>query len=796
MNILVCGKKTPFTELLFERLHKERNELYFLSGSPASERIGRFAFQQYDFAYTNKNISRIVSGCNPDCMVILGAADMNFVWRKTDQDSSEYISGIAALLVAAQTAGISNVIYISNIDVFEQNEEEVLTKESIPIAQKARLASFVRAEELCGQFNDEKMKITILRLPEIFGYDDENSSEFILRSTRSYLRKGKITCAPDRLHSAMFYSDAVEAILRVLAVPDKERELLYQLKGITYTENQPVNLLLESGRKKGATVEKITDDGTKFPYPPANITEFDEEKLGFSLRYDLRSGIDKLLHDCMRYQKRETLEDGWMLNVLPVLEAIVICIACAVATRLLASTWVGENVYLFILYVILFGAVYGTPYALFTSLLSVIAVFVLRYLNASFKTTSSNYQFFLSFLVFVVAGVIAGYMRDKFYRRNRNLEEEKNYYNSELSDLSSIYEDNEYVKDVYEKRLTAYENSLSKIYELTDQLDYLESKKVVFRTVKVVQDLLEMKDVAVYVASRRSAYFRLAAASTGLAASCGKSLRFDKECFLYDAVSRQEIYQNREFDTKLPSFGGGVYTDGDLSAIILVWTDDLRQVNLYKSDMLALICRLAEKSMARAEMYEESIRVGAYVEGTNILNSSSFDEILDTYKEGQKQGLFSYTMLCVELREGMALETVSGLVRDTDVLGLKENCIYIILAYSEKDDAEYVIRRFASKGIEAVITEDSADRAAAEDDVQPGDSLTSEEMIAAENSVDQEADAQAVWMSKSHEEVSDDESEKTETAKIPEDIDTASYDEDADWVPDEANSGSAEESKL
>ncbi|MFR5915624.1 MAG: hypothetical protein ACLUGJ_11545 [Blautia wexlerae] len=62
--------------------------------------------------------------------------------------------------------------------------------------------------------------------------------------------------------------------------------------------------------------------------------------------------------------------------------------------------------------------------------------------------------------ILVVSGVIVGHMKDKYRRKNGDLEDEKKYYQSELVDMTRIYDGNRYVKEIYEKRIVNYENSM------------------------------------------------------------------------------------------------------------------------------------------------------------------------------------------------------------------------------------------------------------------------------------------------------------------------------------------------
>ena len=43
--------------------------------------------------------------------------------------------------------------------------------------------------------------------------------------------------------------------------------------------------------------------------------------------------------------------------------------------------------------------------------------------------------------------------------------------------MKDINDSNVYIKNIYEKRLVSYKNSLSRLYEVTSELDFLEHDK-------------------------------------------------------------------------------------------------------------------------------------------------------------------------------------------------------------------------------------------------------------------------------------------------------------------------------
>ena len=181
--------------------------------------------------------------------------------------------------------------------------------------------------------------------------------------------------------------------------------------------------------------------------------------------------------------------------------------------------------------------------------------------------------------------------------------------------MTRIYDGNRYVKEIYEKRIVNYENSMVRVYEASSQLDFWEPQKVIFQAVDVARELMDIQDVAIYITGGSVGYLRLAAASSEEARQMGKSIHADENFFMHRELVERAVYRNREVDSVLPSYACGIYDRENLSAVIMLWTKDLSKINLYESNMLALICRLIESAMNRAATYWNRL-ANQYIEGT------------------------------------------------------------------------------------------------------------------------------------------------------------------------------------
>ena len=505
MNILICGNQSSAARELSRRLKRENHEIYYISGYSRDETLDSSAFQEYHFPFLSHHINRMIDGAHPDTVVIMGAFDTNFDWNRAMQTSTEYVTAMTSLLMGAQSASVKRLIYLSSMDVFDENSstEEIRT-DTRPQSSNIRLKALIQTEDLLLDHakNINDMEIVILRLPTVIGELTASPNDVAYDRVSRYFEASKVNVYDNIEHDGIYYRDVVELLIHCIGLPSSELRKIYQLKGFRFNEKELGDAIEATRMQPNAVIAHETLDQSFDPVK--NIAESHEEELNLKYRYDLKQAIAALCKDYSASLKKKEKENRKKLAILPVVEALVGIVLVYFVTAWLNTTQLSGMLYLFYFYVLLFAASYGTAFGLLTSLLAIIAYLIMELQGASFIQVVGSYPFYLTFLQFVITAVVTGYMHDKFKRKNNTLTENLNYVSAELSDISRINDNNVYVKNVYEKRLIGYRNSLSRIYELTSRLDYMEPRAVIFQAVRMISELMEMKDVAIYISSSRS----------------------------------------------------------------------------------------------------------------------------------------------------------------------------------------------------------------------------------------------------------------------------------------------------
>ena len=234
----------------------------------------------------------------------------------------------------------------------------------------------------------------------------------------------------------------------------------------------------------------------------------------------------------------------------------------------------------------------------------------------------------------------------------------------------------------------------------------------------MISEIMNSKDVALYVYEEQSDYCRLMASTSEEARAKGKSFRLSEYENVKEVLMNNKIYMNRKFDENMPMFATATYNGGKIELVVMIWSMQLLDVNLHQSNLLSMLSKLMERSMSRAVRYMDSIKNSTYLEGTNIMASDAFSNMLDIYCAGEEQGVLDYMLLEVLPTQNANAElysTVSSMTRGTDYVGItKNNALYVLLTNSGKDDIPNIIRRFEERHVQVQLIDKQAGKTAKE----------------------------------------------------------------------------------
>lgn len=727
MNVLLIGGSSKMMDSMIDKLNKGDHRVYLLTGQKRGSKENgvsrRHVFQKYDFLYDSEGVKDIMESVKPDVVLFMGAYDTNFDWKYHGRtESVRYMSALTNILSAYAMTGEGRFIYLSSQEVFSSSYANDIPETEAVSPKGFKALAVTQGEEMCGNYrNMQGVDTVALRLDHVYGIPRKGQEEDnpCFKMCLEALKTGRVSANSRNTFSMLYVNDAVELVYKVI-IAEQTGQSCYHISSMEQiNEIELAEIIIE---KMGAGItladQSVGDihrhvlDGrqyqseygqqifTRYPEGAAQVVAF------------MKSHSDSFL-------KAEDVGGGWssrlwhgtkfaVKSLLPFLENII----CFVVFYILYNQASGSQYFgrldFYLLYVLLFAAIYGQQQAIFSALLAAVGY--------CFRQADGHIQFevLLDYNTYVwmaqlfIVGMVVGYIRDRLRHVQDDREEEVGYLYERIEDISEINDSNVRMKQNFEAQLVNHKDSLGKIYEITSSLEKYATEEVLFYAAQVLAELMNSRDVAVYIVANRD-YARLFSSTSPEARKLGNSVRYTAMGDMYNELRNGRVYINKTMEAELPMMASAVYAEDEMQLILMVWGIPWQRMTLAEANRLTVIGTLIQNASVRASRYLESLKGQRYVPGTNVLNEEAFTVLVKAFLEAKGRGLTECTL--VEVMTGyqnyeQASALLAGCIRQTDYMGTMEGGkLYVLLSNTDLENAEEVRDRFRKLGYESLLKE-------------------------------------------------------------------------------------------
>ncbi|MDE7331567.1 MAG: hypothetical protein K2O16_04905 [Lachnospiraceae bacterium] len=708
MKVLIVGSYGLVTGNLIARLHREKCDVYVLTGKKtADKRSGLPKHISFSFQASSADVKYVIQGIMPDYVIFTGAWDENYQWGDEDC-ASAFNSALVNVLSWAKAYQVPRVCYLSCMDAAKEK------------GSRGRLVR--NGERICETYAEPGFFVAALRLPYVYGSSRCVEDTLDLLSEQCFLAKGGNDFLLPSVQTAPLYvSDLAEAIYRVGREEIKDRAYgCYAVKGREKMD----------GDSFRACIRHMYPDGKASPAGKLRISDTDEDPgidfirdFGYYPKIDIKTGlervevflsknyrkIDEVRKKRQQQQKLERqqavknqVRQG-LTKILHIVENVVLF-----AAAFAAQYFIREEVQAFsgvdflLLYIILIAVTRGVGESILAVLLSAGGNLWLR-LNEGGMLSQilSQYDFVMQFLFyFVVAiGIAYSFLNNRLRLKERI--EQLRELEEEYIRIIDINKTNVEIKRTFEDRLINYGDSIGKIYNVVSELDVLEVDKIMTAALRVVSRIMGVKDVSIYY-SGTDDYFHFVGATTRETGS-QKTILLREYQEMETALLAGDVFMNHSIGGELPRMAAPIFSGNKLVYIVMLWNIEFEELNLYKKNLFLVLVKLITSSLEKGYQYEKVGRNQEYYEETNIMLPEAFERRVLEHLEGKTREEAEYTLIQVQA-QGRSLVQLNGefgaLLRDSDRIGyMKEGDSFIyILAHTNYDDAEFVVRKLAREG--------------------------------------------------------------------------------------------------
>ena len=722
MNVLLVGGGSRMTDAVIDKLNKGKHRIFLLTGRRDRKFSYKHVFERYDYPYEDESIKDIFDSVKPDMVIFMGAYDTNFDWHRERQESVRYTASLMNIMATYSMVGKGKFIYFSSHDVYGGSYHNDVP-ESVTVSPRGfKAMAIAQGEEICDNYRKTQgIDTLVLRFDHLYGVPRKGQEESnpCFKMCLEALKTGRVSASDRRSFSMLYLNDAVELAYKVMM---EEQPALSCYHISSMEEIDEIKLAELVIKAMGGGVRLVNNSvGEKFRLVLDGRAYQEEYEQNIFVNYD--KGVEQVV----KYMKRNadsfiSAEDAggsragriWhgikvaFRRGFPFVENLICFIPFFILNSKAAGSEYFNKLDFFLLYVLLFAIVYGQQQAIFSSLLAVAGYFLQQMYGRTGFEVLLDYNIYIWMVQLFIIGMVVGYMRDQLQFVKDENEEEVRYLSRKVDDIADINDSNVRMKQNFETQLINQRDSLGKVYEITSSLEAYAPEEVLFYAARVLGELMDSKDVAVYTVANAD-YARLFSFTSGEARKLGNSIKYTDMEDLYTDLKERRVFINKKMDEKLPLLASAVYTEDRMELILMIWGIPWQRMTLSEANRLTIVGALIQNAVVHANRYLDALTSQRYLEHTNIMSPDAFGQLVRAFFGAKANGLTECALLEIVAEDRRhAAEVLGKNMRQTDYMGMMEDGrFYILLSNTDEKNAEGVIGRFQSAGFGCILREEA-----------------------------------------------------------------------------------------
>lgn len=719
MIAFLIGGEGRFMDAMISKLNKDGHRVYLLTGTKNSHTSYQKVFEKYNFEYDSDSIREILVSANPDIVIFMGAHDTRYDWENPRKTSVQFTADLTNVISAYSSVKKGRFLYISSQEVFGRSYIEDIKEDEPVSAANFRALALAQGEEICkSYYNTRGMQSIVVRMDHLYGTPKKGKKENnpCFKMTLEMLKNNKVSANSRNLFSMIHQNDAVQFLYQLVIAPKLEHSIYHISSGSIISQMQLAHMVSSAG---GNGVE-VVDDTVGSGYRLVLSGERFEKEFGRKIFVSYEEGVKKTVEYMKKHSSsflnpedsgagwgnrlwRNIRQIFWML--VPYMENMVCFIPFFMLNNRAVSSQYFSKLDFYLLYVLLFAIVYGQQQAIFSALLATAGYCFRQMYDKTGFEVLLDYNTYVWMAQLFIVGMVVGYMKDQIKNIRNQDEDQIQYLNGQLGDMSDINDSNVRIKHTFERQIVNQKDSLGKIYEITSQLDQRGPEEVLFYAAQVLSKLMETDDAAIYTVANRD-YARLFSFTSQTAKKLGKSIRYSDMKDMYDELIAHRVYINKTMDDSYPLMACAVYAEDKMQTILMLWGIPWERMNLAEANRLTVIGYLIQNAVVRAGHYLDALRERRYVEDSDILGNEAFKQLVKAFFDAKRNGLTECCLVKIQHTADNFKEIAQKLekkLRQTDYFGVLSDGLYVLLPNTDDEAAQGVIERFLKEGFESSI---------------------------------------------------------------------------------------------
>jgi len=708
VDIFITGNLNTCAPALAEALLADGHHIVASTKEGAIKNVSHKHFVAYDMTVGDPLYAEIFTSHSFDAIIHI--TDQAGLALNLDEENTEHINTamLESALYFSKKTGVEKFILISSIDIFGTASE--INEDEPPQPKGPWGQVLLNAERLCGVYADKDLSVSIIRIPLLYG-PEENFS--ILSDLIRQSQKKKNVPIPFGQHTHcnfLHVSDLTSLVRSIIEGNGHEKLLNFNLgtEDINYSFlSQQLNIYFpkvtyqfpEKIEPQKTTNRKITVN---------NAVQLYDWKPQHSLIEDLPSLAADISKPTDAWPAFSRILSAFASKFRPFLVWMEVTFGAFLMhmVTLWTNTIIEFKVIDYrLIYVVLIGSIHGLLFGIIAAILAAAsAVISWNNIGLDFALLIYNVENWIPFTVYFLAGAVTGYLHDK---QKNDLQFEKNQtalIHEKYSFLYSLYNEISTIKNRLREQLVGYRDSFGRFFRVANELNELDEDNIFFKALEVLEDLMKNNQIAIYSIESSGHYGRLQVSSKSLTRDIPKSMRLDDYSEAVTVLRGGDVFQNKDLIANYPSYIAPIMNTSDLIGLVIIWEANFEQFNMYYYNLFKVITGLIQSALVRAATFENARFEQLFLPGTRIMRPESFRQTFAIRNKMRRNKVSEFQILRI-LREGQAWETVyekiSSSIRSEDVVGILEDeadACFIILSNAAAENVGMIQDRMKNNG--------------------------------------------------------------------------------------------------
>lgn len=361
-----------------------------------------------------------------------------------------------------------------------------------------------------------------------------------------------------------------------------------------------------------------------------------------------------------------------------------------------------------LLFAVIIGSAHGTFFGWLAGIIAYLSYAIGYCLNGGYVyNLLLNMDNWLPFVVYILAGGITGYIKTTHDDKEKELNEEKERVQHELDYLKDVHQYTCDMRDMLMEQVVKSRDSYGKIYSMISELDLVYPDEILFRTLRIFEDILSNNSVSIFTGQAGNRYIRKLVESENVG-RVANSMNLAEYPELLEAAEHESLFVNKQFKENYPAYCLTVKYDETREFIIMLWNVTADQYSKYYENLLVILSRLACMSLAKAvDFYEGPTR---FIDNQRFLKQEEFIHSWQVRRQMRLENVGTYIVLrfAPSLPDDVLAKRLEKAVRQLDIAGkMKDGTRYMLMVQAKDSDAEIITKRMESAGIAVYVTDES-----------------------------------------------------------------------------------------